>query len=74
MRNIAGFRYELTAQDEVIVRSTVVLIEVRVGRQEVFGGQYTHRLRGAPESLLIASKTVVLVNSEEPFGNLTFLL
>ena len=74
VRNIAGFRYEQTVADEVIVRSTFVLVEVRVGRQQVFGGRYSHRLRGTPERLLIASKTVVLVNSEEPFGNLTFLL
>jgi hypothetical protein len=31
-------------------------------------------LRGTPASLLIVQKTVELVNSEEPFGNMTFLL
>ena len=74
VRNIAGFRYEATAEGELIVRSTFVLVEVRPGRQHVFGGRYTHRLRGTPGRLLIARKTVELVNSEEPFGNLTFLL
>jgi 3-phenylpropionate/cinnamic acid dioxygenase small subunit len=74
VRSIAGFRYEAAGENEVIVRSTFVLLEVRSGRQQTYGGRYTHRLRGTPASLLIVQKTVELVNSEEPFGNMTFLL
>jgi benzoate/toluate 1,2-dioxygenase beta subunit len=74
VRNIAGFRFADAGSGEFIVRSTFVLVEVRLGRQQVFGGRYTHRLRETPGRLLIARKTVELVNSEEAFGNLTFLL
>ena len=74
VRSIAGFRFEAAGADEVIVRSTFILLEVRSGRQQTYGGRYTHRLRGTPEQLRIVQKTVELVNSEEPFGNMTFLL
>ena len=74
MRNIAGFRSTGGDGGAVLVRSTFVLIEVRLGRQQVFGGRYVHEVRGMGSDLRIARKTVMLVNSEEPFGNLTFLL
>jgi 3-phenylpropionate/cinnamic acid dioxygenase small subunit len=74
VRSIAGFRYEAAGEGEVIVRSTFILLEVRSGRQQTYGGRYRHRLRGTPERLQIVQKTVELVNSEEPFGNMTFLL
>jgi len=34
VRSIAGFRFEAAGADEVIVRSTFILLEVRSGRQQ----------------------------------------
>ena len=74
VRSIAGFRFAAGDDGIVIVRSTFVLLEVRSGRQQTYGGRYAHRLRGTPERLRIVQKTVELVNSEEALGNMTFLL
>lgn len=56
------------------VATTMVVVEVRRGRQTVYGAEVDYRLRRGEEDFLIAGKEIRLANSELPLGNLTFLL
>jgi 3-phenylpropionate/cinnamic acid dioxygenase small subunit len=58
----------------ITTNSNFVLGEVRRGRQDVFIGRSTHRLRTVNDDFQITFKKVVLVNRDEYIDNLTFLL
>jgi 3-phenylpropionate/cinnamic acid dioxygenase small subunit len=61
------------ARREVLVRSTLVLIEFRSERQRTFGALVEHRLRRASDDWRIAAKRVDLVNSEGELDGLAIL-
>lgn len=61
--------------DDLVVESSFVLAEVRSDVQSVFVGSAEHRLRrDDAASWRIARKTVNLLNSDSPLGNLSFIL
>lgn len=72
-RSLSNFRC-VPADGGALVTSRFILIEVRAGRQQTFGGLYSHRIREVDGALTIAHKKVELVNAQEPFYNLTFIL
>jgi 3-phenylpropionate/cinnamic acid dioxygenase small subunit len=53
-----------TNEDEVSVRSKLLVVECRLDRQRVFAATVTHVLRATGDGLRIASKTVVLLNGD----------
>lgn len=67
---------EATAFDgEVLVRSSFVLLESRLGKLTSWGGVYEHRLRVVEGgTLLMALKKVVLVNRDQALPTMAFLL
>jgi benzoate/toluate 1,2-dioxygenase beta subunit len=58
---------------ELVVASTLILIEYRQERQRVWGALVEHRLRRTPGGLRIAAKRVDLVNSESELDGLVCL-
>jgi benzoate/toluate 1,2-dioxygenase beta subunit len=61
-------------EGELGVESNFILLESRRMHMTLWGGRTTHRLLREGEAFLIKEKTVLLVNSEEPIGNLAFLV
>ena len=61
------------AKDEVMVHSTLQLVEFRNERQRVYGALVEHRLRRSGDSYRIAHKRVDLVNSEGELDGLAVL-
>jgi benzoate/toluate 1,2-dioxygenase beta subunit len=62
--------------EELTVGASFVLAEVRSDVQTLFVGSTEHRLRrgDGPLGWRIARKTVNLLNSDSPLGNLSFIL
>lgn len=56
-----------TADDPIIVRSSLLVHEYRLGEQKSFAGQCTHALRRVGGNLRIAWKRVDLINAEGVF-------
>ena len=63
------------AGDEVMVRSSFVLLESRLGTLTQWGGIYEHTLRlGDGMDLLMVLKKVLLVNRDQALPTMAFLL
>jgi 3-phenylpropionate/cinnamic acid dioxygenase small subunit len=62
------------AEGEVVASSNFLLAELRRGKQDLFAGRTTHRLRPHDGGFKMTSKKVLLVNNDEPIDNLTFLI
>ena len=73
-RVISNFEIDEAPGGEAIVRSNFLLAEQRLGKQDLFAGNSIHRLRPSAEGFKIASKKVILINSDAFIDNLTFLL
>jgi 3-phenylpropionate/cinnamic acid dioxygenase small subunit len=58
---------------DVEVSSTLLVAEVRRNAQNLFAGRVTHTLVREGDGFRIRRKTVRLVNSDIPLGNVTFL-
>lgn len=58
---------------ELVVGSSLVLVEFRAGRQRVFGALCEHRLRREGDAWKIAAKRVDLVNSEAELDGIAVL-
>lgn len=58
----------------VRVRATMILVEVRSGEKNVYGARLEYTLQPEEESFKIRHKKVILLDNDEPLGNLTFLL
>lgn len=54
--------------DELVVTSTVLMVEYRLDNQRVFPGRQVHRLRREGGGLRIALKRVDLINCDTAFG------
>lgn len=59
---------------ELEVRSNQIVVELRHGAQRTFGVECVHRLRHGDDGYRIAAKTLLLLNRDEPLGDLTFIL
>jgi benzoate/toluate 1,2-dioxygenase beta subunit len=59
---------------ETEVKSNFILAESRRGQLTLWAGRTVHRLARHGAGFRIKAKTVLLVNSEEPIGNLAFLI
>jgi 3-phenylpropionate/cinnamic acid dioxygenase small subunit len=60
--------------DELPIAANMVLMEVRSGIKNVYGAQCHYRLLETDGSFKIKLKKVILLDNDEPLGNLTFLL
>ncbi|MGH3200832.1 MAG: aromatic-ring-hydroxylating dioxygenase subunit beta [Streptosporangiaceae bacterium] len=58
----------------VLVRANMILVEVRSGEKNVYGARLQYTLQPEGDSFKIRQKKVVLLDNDEPLGNLTFLL
>jgi benzoate/toluate 1,2-dioxygenase beta subunit len=61
-------------RDEVVVASTLALVEFRNEKQRVYGALVEHRLRPKGDTFQIAHKRVDLVNSEGELDGIAILL
>ena len=73
-RIISNVEIEVAENDEVVTHSNFMLTELRRGKQDLFAGRTTHRLRPDDGAFKMISKKVLLVNNDEPIDNLTFLI
>ena len=58
---------------EYSVTSQFQMLEYRAGRQRAFGGTSDHRLRRVKGGLMVASKTVRLINCDAAFRGIAIL-
>ncbi len=56
------------------VEANFMLMELRTGRQDVFGGRIIYRLRYDADTVRMIEKKVLLLNNDAFIDNLTFLL
>jgi benzoate/toluate 1,2-dioxygenase subunit beta len=73
-RLISNIEIEEVGDCEIVTHSNFLLAELRRGKQDLFAGRTTHRLRPENGSFKLISKKVLLVNNDEPIDNLTFLI
>ena len=59
---------------EMIVHSTLSVTANRRGRTELIAGRVRHHLREGSAGTRISRKKVILVNNDDVFGNLSFLI
>jgi benzoate/toluate 1,2-dioxygenase subunit beta len=60
--------------DSVQVRANMILVEVRGGEKNIYGARLEYALQPDGDSFKIRQKKVILLDNDEPLGNLTFLL
>ena len=60
--------------DDIHVNSNCLIGAARRGRERIFIGNYEHVLRPEGDEWRIARKTCRLLSSDQPVGNLTFIL
>ena len=68
---------EIEAPDEngeIAASSNFVLGDLRRGLQTVYFARQMHRLRPTPQGLRLVYKKVMLLNSNEPIHNLSFIV
>lgn len=63
-----------TAGGVLAVEAKMMLVEVRFGVKTVYAARLEYQLLEVDDSFKIKQKKVVLVDNDEPLGNLTFLL
>jgi benzoate/toluate 1,2-dioxygenase subunit beta len=73
-RIIGNERVTASCAGTVQVRANMILVEVRSGEKNVYGARLEYTLRPEGDSFKIRQKKVVLLDNDEPLGNLTFLL
>ncbi len=73
-RLISNIEIEEGDKGEIVAHSNFMLAELRRGKQDLFAGRSTHRLRPHNGSFKMAAKKVLLINNDEPIDNLTFLI
>ena len=60
-------------EPQIVIASTLVVVEYRRERQRVWGATCEHRLRATPEGLRIAAKRIDLANAEAELEGIAFL-
>lgn len=51
-----------------------MIVELRLGRKSVYAARCHYTLRRTPEGFKLRRKKVVLLDADEPLGNMTFLI
>ena len=59
---------------DVQVRANMILVEVRSGEKNVYGARVEYVLEPEEDTFKIRKKKVILLDNDEPLGNLTFIL
>ena len=72
-RIVGNIRVLESQHDGHLVESKFQMLELRKGRSRHFAGTYHHQLVRSDDRWRIRSKTVYLINNNEPQLNLTFL-
>jgi benzoate/toluate 1,2-dioxygenase beta subunit len=73
-RIVGNEQISLSCDNHVQVRANMILVEVRSGEKNVYGARLEYTLVFSGEMLKIRKKKVILLDNNEPLGNLTFLL
>ena len=60
--------------DEITATTKMILVEVRSGLKTVYAARCEYQLVESGGSFKMRAKKVVLVDNDEPLGNLTFIL
>lgn len=74
VHQIGNVRVVMHDRDVVEVRSNQIIVELHHGDQRTFAAECEHVLRLTGEGYRISSKTIYLLNRDEPLGDLTFVL
>ena len=59
---------------QITAKTKMVLVEVRSGTKNIYGARCEYRLEETKDAFSMLSKKVILVENDEPLGNLTFIL
>lgn len=75
-RLVGNIRVVTPEDEQGVVEATarVVLVELRLGRKSVYAARCNYRLRRTESGFKLASKKVMLLDADEPLGNMTFLI
>jgi 3-phenylpropionate/cinnamic acid dioxygenase small subunit len=74
-RVVSNIRIEPAAlSGEIVALANFVIGDVRLNRQEIWMGRYRYVLRRVDGKLKMAQKKVMLLGSDMPVGNLTFII
>jgi len=73
-RIIGNQQVSRSGNGNVQVRANMILVEVRSGEKNVYGARLEYVLLAEGDSFKIKQKKVILLDNDEPLGNLTFLL
>lgn len=52
----------------------VIMVELRLGRKSVYAARCEYTLRRTPSGFVLRRKKVMLLDADEPLGNMTFLI
>ena len=74
VHQVANVLVEKASPEEVLVSSTLSVIEFRSEKQRLYGALVEHRLRRNSDAFRIAHKRVDLVNSEGELDGISILL
>ena len=74
VHQVANVLVEKDSPEEVLVSSTLSVIEFRSEKQRLYGARVEHRLRRNNDAFRIAHKRVDLVNSEGELDGISILL
>jgi len=73
-RIVGNERLKPSPDGTLQVRANMILVEVRSGEKNVYGARLEYTLQPVDDSFKIRRKKVILLDNDEPLGNLTFLL
>jgi benzoate/toluate 1,2-dioxygenase beta subunit len=73
VHQVSNVRVMGTEADELVVASTLSVIEFRADRQRIHAALVEHRLHQTPDGLRIRQKRIDLVNAEGPHEAITIL-
>jgi 3-phenylpropionate/cinnamic acid dioxygenase small subunit len=74
VHQVGNVSIQKTIPDELVVASTLTVVEFRNEKQRVYGALVEHRLRPKGDTFQIAHKRVDLVNSEGELDGIAILL
>lgn len=75
-RVVGNIRILSEANDEGFVEAgaRVIMVELRLGRKSVYAARCRYTLRRTEDGFKLREKKVMLLDADEPLGNMTFLI
>ena len=73
-RIVGNEQVSRSGDGNVQAHANMILVEVRGGEKNIYGARLEYTLQPEGDSFKIKHKKVVLLDNDEPLGNLTFLL